>query len=123
MPNALAGNRPCIKIKGNAGQFWGLRIECNSNRNYWGCVYRSGMLAITETTRDVLHLAHVHGVNPLANPWETINLDAYVAQRKFPNPDEAFKFLATYFDLCACDKEAIDKLDEFGVTWIPHCNQ
>lgn len=122
MPNALAGNRPCIKIKGNAKKYWGLRLECDTNNNYWGCVYQTGTLAIKIPTRVVLRLAHVPGVNPLGHPWATTPLSAYVAQRTFPTPDEAFKFLAIYFDLCACDQQAINKLKKFGVNWILRCN-
>ena len=119
MPNAPDGDRPCIKIKGNAQQFCGLRLECDSNRNYWGCVYQNGTLAITTPTRDVLHLA---AINTVAHPWEPTPLRAYVAQRRFPTPDDAFRFLATYFNLCACDQEAINKLNGLGVNWIPLCN-
>jgi len=122
-PNRLAEILPCIKIKGNANQFFGLRIECGHRNNYWGCVFNNGTLAITEPTRNVLLLAGEPVGYPLANPWFPIpGLPAYVAKRRFNTPGDAFNFLATHFVLCACDKQAINKLNDFGVTWIPLCS-
>jgi hypothetical protein len=121
-PNRLAEIPPCIKIKGNANQFFGLRIECGHRNNYWGCVFNNGTLAIKEPTRNVLGLAGEPGVNPLAPPWHTTpHLKAYVAQCRFENPYEAFKFLAKHFELCACDQQAVDKLRDFDIGWIPPC--
>jgi hypothetical protein len=121
--NGLAGNRPCIKITGNAKGFFGLRVKCAITRNSWGCVFNKGTLAITEPTRNVLLLAGEPVGYPLANPWFPIpGLPAYVAKRRFNTPGDAFNFLATHFVLCACDKQAINKLNDFGVTWIPLCS-
>jgi hypothetical protein len=127
----INGDRQTIRITGNANTFWGLRHTCDQGQanggNYWGCVYHSGILVIKEPTRGVLSAAGAAGVNPIAYPWiygppAGLNVAGYVAHRTFDNPADAFYFLALYFNLCACDQEAIDKLDEFGVNWILRCN-
>jgi len=128
--NAVVANRQMIKITANARYFWGLRHTCgvgNENGgNYWGNVSTAGVLSIKQPTQDILHAAAVPNVNQVLNPWiagpnPNVGGAGYVAHRDFGTPDAAFKFLAKYFDLCACDQKAVDKLRDFDICWIPPC--
>lgn len=125
-----AGNQRLIKITGTR-TFFGLRHTCGGGRanggNYWGNVSHTGVLAITEHAQAILNAAGEIGVNPVDHPWfagpnpGVGGGDNYLAHRDFGNPDAAFRFLAQFFQLCACNEEVQDSLGENGINWIDDC--
>ena len=123
-----------IKIECAAEGYYGLRQNCmkptqKRGRNYWGNLSHQGgngpagiialkAPAITEISRLGGNFTTMPGYK-VGSSWTSG--PGYIGHVKFKSVLDAIAYLKTYFDLCLCNKETSDSLEENGVTGLPIC--
>ena len=106
------------------GNFWGLRKGCGEPLNHWGNLSKAinpPSLALKLSAKAVIGLPAIPTAPWMAGPGPKSGSGYWAHTRDFKNTNNAFKYLAKYFGLCACDKATSMQLKAAGVKWIPIC--
>jgi hypothetical protein len=106
--------------------FWGLRSECKENRNQWGNLSKninSPSLALKPKAAALIAAANIKSAGWIKGPGPKAGSGYWAHTRSFTDANQALKYLAKSFGLCASDEATLTQLEENGVRWIPLCGK